>query len=344
MGASLNKQEAERIERLACGMADSDVTPTWAAQRLKKLAPAIGIAGAFVEFVGPFAWKTGSCVISIYNKLPTNVASTFWGLGICFYGGRFTVSIAAIEAFKATGGDAFMDYVRDLIKQVKLVQEANAIDDKKDEDGDGVADVNQIDTKALARRKMGLVLRTVDPESLQNAVTGILTGYMGVLAVLRLKFAKTVAMAHSIGDSIRPMAGKLLAPTLVSIVPKDYHRWINPMINIACKFTAGYVAWKVQRTISTVQTGVLGGVLAARSALAVLQSKGYWKTPPEQTIVDEIGGYSLAGCGIYFQLIKGGLPLPFFVEPFFWPLDILEWWLQWSVTWLGNDGTSLNDK
>eukprot|EP00927_Polykrikos_kofoidii_P078402 TRINITY_DN7522_c0_g1_i1.p2 TRINITY_DN7522_c0_g1~~TRINITY_DN7522_c0_g1_i1.p2 ORF type:complete len:377 (+),score=54.74 TRINITY_DN7522_c0_g1_i1:154-1131(+) len=325
-------------------MADSDVTPPWAAKQLKKFAPTIGIIGAFIELVGPIAFRTGSSIISFYNKLPKDAACVLWGLGLCFYGGRYTVSIAAMEAFRATGGTAVMDCVRDILNQAKIIQRANAIDDKEDKDGDGIADVDQTDAKTLARRKIALVLRTVDPEILQNALAGLWTGYMGVLAVLKFKFAKTVALAHSIGDSIRPMAGRMLGPTLVCLVPKDYHRWVNPMINFVCKLLASFVAWKIQRTISTVQTGVAGGLLAARSVLAMLQSRGYWSTPADKTIVDEIGGYSLAGCGIYFQIARGGLPLPFFVEPIFWPLDMVEWWIQWSVTWFGRDGSAVKDR
>merc|ERR1712187_1001889 len=176
-----------------------------------------------------------------------------------------------------------------------------------------------------------------DPEILSNAVGGLWSGYMGMLAVLKFKFAQTVALAHSIGDSLRPAAAKMFAPSLLSVTPKEYQRWINPLLNFACKLFAGFVAWRVQRAISTVQCGMKGGLLATRSLIALLRNAGYYKSPDDATIVDEVGGYALASCGIYYQLLHGGLPVPFFIKPLFWPIDLTEWWLQWSVTWLGKD-------
>merc|ERR1712232_955370 len=112
-----------------------------------------------------------------------------------------------------------------------------------------------------ATRKFALVMRTVNPEVLQRALGGLWAGYMGVLAVLKFKFAQTVALAHSISNSIRPFATKVFAPTLVHVVPKEYHRWINPLINFGCRLVAGTVAWRIQKTISTVECGMKGGLI-----------------------------------------------------------------------------------
>lgn len=330
-GHFVNEQEAARIERMAVAAAEADMPP-WAAVQLRKAAPLLGVVGASLETVAPIAMQLGVGAYAIVSRLPKNQLEGLWGLGICFYGGRYAVTIACVEAFRATGGDDTLACMKDVWAQLQLVRKENEKDDQEDADGDGTADVRQLDPKQLLRRKTRLVLRTIDPEVLGRAISGIWSGYMGVLAVVKFKFAKTVALAHSIGDSIRPMAAKIFAPTLLAVLPPDYHKWANPILNFGCKVFAGFLAWKIQYCISTVQSGFSGGLCAAGSFLPLVT-----RTSAQDTMLDEIIGYSLAACGIYFQFRYSGLPVPFFVKPAFWPLDLLEWWLQFSVTWIAKD-------
>jgi hypothetical protein len=72
-------------------------------------------------------------------------------------------------------------------------------DDLIDADGDGIPDVQQIDTSSLVTRKLRLILNHVDPPSLSQAVVGLYQGFVGMLAVLKFKFAKSVALGLAIG-------------------------------------------------------------------------------------------------------------------------------------------------
>merc|ERR1719327_1695691 len=116
-----------------------------------------------------------------------------------------------------------LQYVRSALLELK---QANVADDKEDKDHDGIADVKQIDRQQLVQRKAGLFFRTVDPQGFQDAIGGLWTGYMGVLAVLKFQFAKTTALALSLGDNARPLAAKLFAPTMLSLTPVEYHHWV----------------------------------------------------------------------------------------------------------------------
>lgn len=46
---------------------------------------------------------------------------------------------------------------------------------------------------------------------------------MGVLVVLKFRFAKVVALAVSIGNNLRPIIAKIFGPALAFIIPKEYH-------------------------------------------------------------------------------------------------------------------------
>merc|ERR1719419_1894567 len=123
-------------------------------------------------------------------------------------------------------------------------------------------------------RKAALFFKTMDPQIVTRAVSGLWTAYVGVLTVLKFQFAQTVAIAHSIGESLRPTMAKVAGPTLVAVTPLDYHKWISPGINLLCKLLAGAVAWRIQRLASTLQSGLCGGLIASRALTELLRQHG----------------------------------------------------------------------
>merc|ERR1711957_725314 len=109
---------------------------------------------------------------------------------MCFFGGVFPATIAAYEAWRTCGGSVAIADLQKLYGEFTKVKDLNKKDDEKDEDGDGIADVNQVDAKQLMQRKVGVVLSAVQPEVVSGALTGLYTGWIGVLAILKIQFAK----------------------------------------------------------------------------------------------------------------------------------------------------------
>lgn len=71
--------------------------------------------------------------------------------------------------------------VGELWKEVKPLLDRNAEDDEKDDDGDGVSDVDQLTPPELLQRKAFLIVTTVKhPENIQSAIGSI---YAALLAV-----------------------------------------------------------------------------------------------------------------------------------------------------------------
>jgi len=213
-------EEAKRIERLT--LAVSSHAPSAVAKYLEQAAPAVGIVVAGFESAVPHVIKAFNMVHAWYSKLPKRLAMSLWGFCICFFGGRYAVSIAAYEAFKTTGGKQMLNYIAELRQEYKQLRDANTKDDMEVLDGDGIADVDEMDANALAMRKFKVFMKTIDPERMDRALSGLWQGYMGVLVALRFQFAKTVALANSIADSIRPVAGKILLPALLHVTPGEY--------------------------------------------------------------------------------------------------------------------------
>mmetsp|Transcript_125387 Transcript_125387/g.244175 ORF Transcript_125387/g.244175 Transcript_125387/m.244175 type:complete len:352 (-) Transcript_125387:82-1137(-) len=330
-GCIINQAEAERIERMALAL--SEQSPPWAAKYISKLAPFVGVLGAGCEVVGPQLLKLCYGVYLLYQHLPKTAAKGLSGLGVCYFGGKYAVSIAATEAFWSTGGSRVLKDLQDLVDQANEVRNASLKDDEEDADNDGVADVKQINAKQLASRKTSLVLKTIDTEIVSRACHNLWTAYMGILTVLKFKFARTVALAESIGNTLRPTIAKVAGPTLVSLAPPDYRKWISPSINILAKLVAGYIAWKVQQLTSTVQSAFCGGMIASRALLELLRQQKLMVSSDDETYLDEAIGWTLGASGIYVQLFKGG-PVPYFMTPLFWPLDFIEAVLKWNLTWI----------
>lgn len=329
--------EAKRIEKMTEALASMAPLPQSVKQVIDKMAPAIGQVGAAIEKAQPYIAQALVEAYKRYQRLPDKLVSSLYGFCICFFGGSYPASFAAIEAFQATGGHQMVAYLDDIGEQFKNVVELNKQDDLKDDDGDGVADVVAVkDPKLLAKRKLVLFLRAVDPDRLTWALAGLYSGYMGILVSLKIQFASTVALASSIGDNIRPLARKILAPVLLQTLSEDYHKWVNCLVKYGCKAVALILAWRIQKIISSVQTSIKGGAMLATNLYLFLREVGKVQKPIDQTIADDIAGLGFAVLGIYFQLVKGGgVPFPFNILML--PFGIVERILEWNVTWISVD-------
>ena len=118
----------------------------------------------------------------VWDMLPKNIALMAFGAALCYCGGVYTASIAAVEAFRTMGGMRAKAEIDVVAKQIAKAIEQSEKDDAVDDDGDGVADVKQISSKELVQRKIGVIAKAIDPELVADAVTAINAGLMAVVA------------------------------------------------------------------------------------------------------------------------------------------------------------------
>merc|ERR1712216_109775 len=133
----------------------------------------------------------------------------------------------------------------------------------------------------------------------------------GVLVVLKVQFAKTIALGAAIGNFINKPISAVATPILVHTVPKDYHKWIPTVIGYTCKSIAISIAWYVQRIISAFHSAIRGGLMFSRGILAYLNKRGIITFDEDESYLDEILGWSLAALGFYFQFrLNFSVPFP----------------------------------
>ncbi|EKX54198.1 hypothetical protein GUITHDRAFT_132591 [Guillardia theta CCMP2712] len=168
----------------------------------------------------------------------------------------------------------------------------------------------------------------------------------GVVATLKLQFAKTMSLAVSISDNIRKPAVSILAPFLIYSLPPEHHPWINPILDLTCKFLAMSLAWYLSRIISAVHSAIIGGLAASRACIQLLNDRklitldidklrilATFADVITKSMIDEYSGWTLAAMGILFQLGQG-MQLSFPLNILLLPLSFVEVSLQWAVTFM----------
>merc|ERR1712107_35593 len=142
-------------------------------------------------------------------------------------------------------------------------------------------------------------------------MTGLYTGWIGVLAILKIEFAKTVTLGNVIGEKLYTLASKM-EPSLLAAVPEDYQKWVPTTLRWACKAVAIWVAWWIQRVISAFHSAIRGGLMCARGIVNFLHEQGTISFGDKDSQIDEYAGWALSGVGFLFQLWMGfATPFPF---------------------------------
>jgi len=118
---------------------------------------------AFLTKATPIIIQACQKGYAIYIKLPLEAVRFIIGFVFCFFGGIYPTLFAAVQAAKHGGLNNVTKALGDLANETMVIIKESEKDDKKDEDGDGVADVGQIDGKALLLRKANLVATKINP-------------------------------------------------------------------------------------------------------------------------------------------------------------------------------------
>jgi len=301
------------------------------------LVPVTSTAVFILNWVGPLYFKLGQFIYWFLSSLPWDLLQAVLGLCLCFFGGGYCATIAAAEAFLMHGWPTTHRNLLLVYEDVLAMHEAQTADDKKDDDGDGIADVKQIPAAELVDRKIRVAAQAVkDPQRLATAIGGLYTGWLSVQAVLRIKFARTIQVAVTCATFVEYYAVKALMPMLTPFVGKEFVHWLPTVISSWTRAFFVYWAWKMQEVVSAFQSGLRGGLMFSRGLMNYLNKKGFKKffflsLEGESSHVDEIVGYAIAALGVYVQWNLGfGMPFP--VNIIMWPMDIVEWYIRVEIT------------
>jgi hypothetical protein len=301
-----------------------------AVSALKAAAPTLGQALAGLGLLAPFFVAYFTLLSDAYGAakayLPPSAAPIAWGLILCFFGGDYVTLIAAMEAYELCGGEAATAAVRVVAAEASAVLEASSAEDAKDAGAKGAAPVA---ASVLLRRKALLVARMTHPEALTAAAGALWLTWMGVLATLKLRFARTLALGVSISNSLAPVVARHALPALDAAVAPELRKWNATAVSLALKAAVVLAALCIESAIAAVHSALRGGALAARHGLALLSARGLLKGPVDDKLIQTVG-LGLAALGVLSQAAAGfSVPFPFSLAT--WPLDVAEWAIRWQV-------------
>lgn len=319
MSSKTNKETTNRIEQLL-PMLEKVITPTL----------------EFISVALPFIIKVSQKGYAIYVELSGDTVQIIIGFIMCFFGGLYPTIFAAIEAAKHGGISVVRSALSDLSDEALIIIEANKKDDEIDDAGDGKPDVLSLSKKELVIRKAQLVLTKMNPEKVDKALASLYKVWMSVVATLTIKFARTIALALTIADAFRKMFDRYATPSILEVTPPEYRKWVPIVTGWVVKGIAMSVAWTIQTIISAFTSAVAGGLIISRTILKVCREKGInpggmIPENDDETEIDEILSYVIAGTGFYFQF-RMGFHMPFPFNILLWPLGFTEYYIRWAVT------------
>ena len=279
------------------------ITPTKYKKHVQQVAPILVSIWTAAEIALPYLQQAKAKIKEVWEA---DLVTAIVGLAMVFFGGDFPYLIAAVSAIRVTGTWGTVSRaVKEIYAEMEHVFQESKKDDAKDDDGDGIPDVQQLPSKEVVQRKIILAAKTVDPNKLGLAVTALSTGFLAVLASLKLTFARALTLGSQLGETLAKPGKRYAEPILKNTLDDDFHKWIDPGISYASRFLAMSIAFTVQRLISTVHSAVQGGQLFTSAAARYMNKRGLITFDPEKSNLDEQAGYAIAVVGLYFQIFQG---------------------------------------
>lgn len=322
-------QDAKFYGELVKSLADEPSVKKFgpASKALRSAAPVLGQLASALGLLAPFILAYVQLLYDLYlaalNYLPAPATPVAAGLVLCFFGGEFYCLLAAYEAFQVCGGAAATEALQVVSGEAAAVLEASASDDAKD------AGAKAAPAAAVLRKKVLLFARLAHPEALTAALGKLWRVWVGVLATLRLKTARTLVLGASIADQLLPLASRHVMPLLDAAVPAELHKWNETLLSLALKLLAVLAAAMLATLLAAVHSALRGGQLAARPVLQLLQQRGALKGPVDDRLVHSVA-LGLAALGLLSQ-VTAGFAVPFPVSLVLWPVTTAEWVLRGAV-------------
>lgn len=259
---------------------------------------------------------------------PEDLFPMFLGLIMMFFGGHFMTIIACVEAYRVCGWESTYAALLVLWEDYKRVAAAQELDDQIDDDGDGVADVAQIESDELLRRKMAVFMRSTEPQKVSMALGALYAGSMAVLATLRLQMARFISLGVAMGHVLNKTALRVLQEPLKSIVEPDYQRWVPVIISYVTNIIGISIAWTLQRVLATVHSALRGAQIFTDAFARYTKKRGHEEL--SEGYYDEVFAGVCCLVGIYWQL-NSGFSLPFIFQLLLSPFIVVETTISYFV-------------
>merc|ERR1719188_1684085 len=190
-----------------------------------------------------------------------------------------------------------------------------------------IALANTDQERQLARKKIILVMKCIDPNKILDATLGLWTGCVAVLAILRSRFVHCISIGASVGQRVAETIIPLVQPRLYEAFPQ-HQRWVDFGLRSSAGCIGALTSLLLIRVISAFNSAFQGSAMLVAAAAALIKKKGWqgpdWKLTEDQS---RMAVWAVASLGFLMQL-QSGFNLPFMVKLPLAPVLIVEYLLS----------------
>ncbi|CCW70314.1 unnamed protein product [Phytomonas sp. Hart1] len=249
-----------------------------------------------------------------------------FGLMLCFFGCHYLMLVTILETVRMLCWRELVTSIHTLHHNYQIAMESSRKDDFIDTNGNKIPNMQEISRQDLLFQKLSLFMKTVDVVEVRSAVRTLATAYFSMIAALRLKMARYLALAlssaHTIGKSIP------LESILSEHLPPGSKKWsgilADTLLNVICMILAIFIGgW-----VGGLNCAIRGSHMFVQNMITLSQKKGLLMdnlnlSDPKSKVLMVV----VAATGFLWQVShSSGLPFPINIVLF--PLTLLEWLLQ----------------
>ena len=129
---SSSETRKKKDEALVAAAAASSAPPNSApplAELFVKAEPALQFLAGAINVIGPAYVQLLALGVRVYEEAPLDLIQAASGLGLCFFGGGYCASIAAVEAFRQMGWQRTWADLKVVYAELRLVYDRSEEDD-----------------------------------------------------------------------------------------------------------------------------------------------------------------------------------------------------------------------
>ena len=252
------------------------------------------------------------------------------GLALCFFGGAYTMLIAVIETVRLLCWEDLHKSFDVLKRNYEIAAEQNRRDNLVDADGNGIADVQEINRSELFSRKVALFMKSVDIEEVQSAARTIAAAFMSVMAALRVKLARSLALGGSLANMAKEYIH--LEQWLREVLPPDMKKWAGVLSNMIAGAVTMTLATLLSGIISIAHCCIRGSDMFVQHAVRVARERGLLEDNISMESTKEKALVAVVAATGFFWQVSHSDAQPFPINLFLLPLTILEFFLNIFVS------------
>ena len=198
-------------------------------------------------------------------------------------------------------------------------------ENKKDDDDTNI----KIEEKQNPSHKFFVFMKSIHPDRFTAAVEALYSGFLAVIATLRLQFAKAITLGSSLGTIAEKPLNVHVVPLMEAKMPNAYSKWAKPIVHYGVKLGAIWLAFFLQKILYSVHAAVRGGVMISRNCMEYLSVMNFIpkSIDHEETLLDEIVGGIIAFIGFSYQ-VRSGFTLPFPLNLLLFPFTCMEMFIE----------------